>query len=271
MSTPSTESPDREQRNLSGAMAADATDGATGCAKEDTSTVPFIDASPKLLGVPDPERLRVSLRSRRRGAWLLTIVAVGMGLAASLGSDRPFLSLGPATREAAGSPAVVDPVDVAPISLGNVLDHTIRGTSVDAGPPAREAASHDRADAVQPVLAAGDLLLEPQPPRVAGETDEDSVRGQPIPVQPEVGPIAGSGNLIQLAATPTREQAVEHWRLLRLEFADLLAATRPSVQRADVGQGRVLHRLRIAVSGERSEAVDLCRALRSRGIDCFLP
>ncbi len=139
-----------------------------------------------------------------------------------------------------------------------------RGTGVEKDPE-QARAWFERA-ALAPDAAGPDPLARgaPEvpadvPPAALGDVAE------PAAEPGRNGPV-----MVQLASVGSPEDARAAWDRLRGEFPDLLNALEVDVERVDLGERGVFHRLRAGPLPDRARAETLCAELRSRQQDCWV-
>ncbi|MCY4488414.1 MAG: SPOR domain-containing protein [Deltaproteobacteria bacterium] len=87
----------------------------------------------------------------------------------------------------------------------------------------------------------------------------------------ETGAAVASGAKVQLYAARSRKGALAAWKQLAAAEKDLLGALTPRVVKADVAKRGVFYRLRAGPLADKAAARRLCRLLKRRGRDCFVP
>ncbi|MEQ8736566.1 MAG: SPOR domain-containing protein [Rhodospirillaceae bacterium] len=129
--------------------------------------------------------------------------------------------------------------------------------------------------------------LQPPPPAPAAETPAAPVAtATPAsPVEPQVEPQAepttaasssatrdplSGDHLIQIAALRSEEAAQAEWQRISSRYASLLAAYRPVIVRADLGERGIFFRLRAGPVNGRPAADELCAALAAENIGCLV-
>lgn len=161
-------------------------------------------------------------------------------------------------------------------------------------PPQRElpAARVETADADamdEPVTQALDDTSEPEAtpptPRPAPrESQPDPVREQPVrdtptepvaqepePSSPALAAATSSGPFVaQIAAYRSSSDAESGWLSFVTRFPELASGRAPDIQRADLGERGVYHRLRIAGFATREDAAAYCEALQDNGQACLV-
>jgi hypothetical protein len=135
-------------------------------------------------------------------------------------------------------PAAAPEEEPAPIQTGAVERATAPATAPDD------------AEASEPVD-----LLSAAPP-----TEE------PAPATPA----AEEGWIVQVSSQRTVEEAQSAWNAMRDRYASVLGSLQPSIQRADLGEKGVFHRVRIGPWSTREEAIEVCEALKAAGGSCFV-
>ena len=75
---------------------------------------------------------------------------------------------------------------------------------------------------------------------------------------------------VQVASAKSEAGAAGEWQRLLGRYPDLLTDLNIKVVRADLGDKGIWYRARIGPFGDRAGADDLCKALKSRGTDCFV-
>lgn len=80
-----------------------------------------------------------------------------------------------------------------------------------------------------------------------------------------------SGAQVQLYAARTEAGAMAAWRRLSSAEKDLLGSLTPRVMKTGVTRRGVFHRLRAGPLTDKAAARRLCRLLKKRGRDCFVP
>lgn len=137
----------------------------------------------------------------------------------------------------------------APIPQGRPADQPVtvvgtvtQGGNVSNGQPAP--AARARAAAAQPV----------------------EVAAAPAAAAPAANP---GGYYMQIASQPTAEGAQASWRTLSNRFSSVLGGRAVDIQRADIPNKGVFHRVRVP-AGSRSEANALCSRYKAAGGSCFV-
>ncbi len=140
-------------------------------------------------------------------------------------------------------------------------------------PPADEPAL-DEPPATE--IASGDEAVRPQAPPAAEpaaieQADEAPSAAESAPLEDApaaMDPLSGS-HLVQVGSFRSEDEAMAEWRRLERRLADLLAGKAHHIERADLGERGVFHRLRIGPFASVDDARAHCAALKERGQDCL--
>ena len=89
------------------------------------------------------------------------------------------------------------------------------------------------------------------------------------PAAASSGPLSGS-HLVQVGAFRSNAEAAAQWSRMQSRLGDYLDGKSPDVERADLGERGVYHRLRIGPFGSSGEARTYCSGLKERGQDCLV-
>jgi len=92
----------------------------------------------------------------------------------------------------------------------------------------------------------------------------------PAPRQRQNPAQADGAFVAQIAAFRSREDAEAGWNAFTTRFSDITAGYAPDIQRADLGDRGVFHRLRVAAFPSREEALEFCAQLDERGQACMV-
>ena len=112
-------------------------------------------------------------------------------------------------------------------------------------------------------------------PRVARATTPPAARPDPPPAAaaPEAtlgaGPATGAFS-VQLASVRDPASTQAHWDAVRAQHPDLFESLSLSVQRADLGEKGVYHRLRVGPFANRAAATRTCDSFKARGGSCLV-
>lgn len=138
--------------------------------------------------------------------------------------------------------------------------------AVEAPPPAAPAPEPDTAAAETPSVTAP--VAMPPPVALSGE-DDAAALPPPAPDSAGVAPASGLF-VVQVAAVPGPEQALERQNDIRTSHEAILIGLDFDIQGPVVVDRRTFYRVRIGPFDTRPQAVDLCEALKARGQDCFV-
>jgi hypothetical protein len=142
--------------------------------------------------------------------------------------------------------------------------------------------------AVQIETADADALDEPAdetPARTQPEPDTQPAEPEPAPARPDPEPTPApsqpsldellqtsqTGRFVaQIAAYRSSSDAEAGWVNFVARYPELARGRAPDIQRADLGDRGVFHRLRIAAFETRADAAAYCDALSNRGQACLV-
>ncbi|MCH8490356.1 MAG: SPOR domain-containing protein [Oceanicaulis sp.] len=156
-----------------------------------------------------------------------------------------------------------------------------RTDPVAAPTPARPSAEEpvarpERLPALQVEAADADAMDEPAPAEAEREPDPVSQPAPaPVPQTPArtatPAPAAASGAfVVQIGAYRALEEAESGWLAFVSRHGDMTSGRAPDIQRADLGDRGVFHRLRVAGFETREEASAYCSQLDARGQSCLV-
>ncbi|WP_440959469.1 SPOR domain-containing protein [Oceanicaulis sp. LC35] len=147
----------------------------------------------------------------------------------------------------------------------------------------------DQLPALQVETASADALDDrtpatPEPAAVEPEPEPEPVRTeparpdpaptQPAPAQtrPQTQPTrqVEGAYVAQIGAFRSVEDAEAGWVAFTSRFSDLAMGHAPDIQRADLGDRGVFHRLRVAAFATREDAANFCASLDARGQACLV-
>lgn len=103
----------------------------------------------------------------------------------------------------------------------------------------------------------------------AANTASSSAAAAPARSNPAVGALSGS-HLVQVGAFRSNDEAASQWSRMQTRLGDFLDGKTPDVERADLGERGVYHRLRIGPFSSSIEARTFCSGLKERGQDCLV-
>ncbi|MBI1263867.1 MAG: hypothetical protein GC187_03945 [Alphaproteobacteria bacterium] len=168
---------------------------------------------------------------------------------------------GEAEDEAATEPAPARPGAEEPVALPERM------------PPLQvETADTDALDAP----AAREPEPEPEPEalpqtRPAPPAETPAVSAAPAELRAPPPAAAGSGAfVVQIGAYRALEEAEAGWLAFVSRHGDLTSGRAPDIQRADLGERGVFHRLRVAGFETREDAAAYCSQLDARGQSCLV-
>lgn len=104
---------------------------------------------------------------------------------------------------------------------------------------------------------------EPQTPARA-DAPAELRAGTPVPAT------ASGAFVVQIGAYRALEEAEAGWLAFVSRHADMTSGRAPDIQRADLGERGVFHRLRVAGFETREEAAAYCASLDARGQSCLV-
>jgi hypothetical protein len=113
-------------------------------------------------------------------------------------------------------------------------------------------------------VASANVLIEP----VSAPVEYKTRSRQEAQVTQEVPVLEGF--LIQVNSQRSEEAAWTAWKVFKEKHGKLLAEREAIVQKADLGTGGIVYRLRIKGLATRDEATSLCGKLKSQGLACFV-
>jgi len=152
-------------------------------------------------------------------------------------------SVPPSAEEPAVSPPALPALQVEQADA-DTLDEPPAGAATDESPPAQEPAQ-------EPVPAPRPALREQAPASVP--------------------PAAAQGDfIVQIGAYRSVEDAEAGWMAFVSRYPEFANNRTPDIQRADLGDRGVFHRLRIAAFETREDAVRYCSMLDARGQACLV-
>jgi len=139
-------------------------------------------------------------------------------------------------------------------------------------PPAEAAAAPDGAEqsAFGAALEGREAADAPATPRAGPEAV--IVDPPPAPPASAAAPrfVANGPFVAQLAALQSEAGVEPAWRRLASRAPDLFAQARMDVERADLGNRGVYHRVRAGYFANREEASRFCERIRRMGQDCIV-
>ena len=124
--------------------------------------------------------------------------------------------------------------------------------------PAMDAQTEDAAIAVAEDSAGA----------AAESLDQETEVAAAEPTQ-QVLPTATSGFVVQLSAQTSQEGAEATFADMQRRYPSILGDLEPNIQRADLDKG-TYYRVRVGPWAERSQAIEVCEALKAAGADCYV-
>jgi cell division septation protein DedD len=114
----------------------------------------------------------------------------------------------------------------------------------------------------------------------AADTAPPTVSVKPAPSTPSnvrpASTAAASGNaqggthVVQVGAFRSDDEAMAQWARMQTKLGDYVSGKGPDVERADLGDRGVYHRLRIGPFSSADDAKTYCAGLKERGQDCLI-
>ena len=106
-----------------------------------------------------------------------------------------------------------------------------------------------------------------------GGVQEIAASPPPVAAQdaPEARETAATGAKVQLYSARSRDRALAAWGRLSVEEKELLGSLTHRVVKAEIPKRGVFYRLRAGPLADKAAARRLCRLLKGRGRDCFVP
>jgi hypothetical protein len=101
----------------------------------------------------------------------------------------------------------------------------------------------------------------------AAESLDQEAEATAAPAQ--VPPTVASGFLVQLSAQTSQAGAEATFADLQRRYPSILGDLEANIQRADLDKG-TFYRVRVGPWAERSQAVEVCEALKTAGADCYV-
>ena len=75
---------------------------------------------------------------------------------------------------------------------------------------------------------------------------------------------------VQLSSSRSEQEARDDWRRLSSQYAQLLGAREPLVEKTELGTLGTFYRLQIGPFDEKKVPLQICNDFKRRGLDCFL-
>lgn len=171
----------------------------------------------------------------------------------------------PALRvEQADADALDEPAQSPAPAEATTTEPENQPASEPAAQPAPTRADPPPQSAAEPAAQPAQTRADP-PPQPAAEPAENS--RSPA----ETLEASRSGDYVaQIAAYRSSADAEAGWLNFVSRYPDLAIGRAPDIQRADLGERGVFHRLRIAGFSTREEAAGYCQTLQDRGQACLV-
>jgi cell division septation protein DedD len=140
--------------------------------------------------------------------------------------------------------------------------------------PVQVAPAQPQAQSATPIQLATPATAPTQPVTPQPVTPQPVVQ-QPVATQPAPTPAALPSSVpagdfvVQLASLRSEEEARATFGRLQNRFGSILSGFGPNIQRADLGDRGIYHRVRVGPM-DRAAADSLCQRYQSAGGDCFV-
>jgi cell division septation protein DedD len=168
--------------------------------------------------------------------------------------DNPVYSLRPGanpTEHILPPPEAPAPRPTAPAP--------VQSTAAPPPAPAPEAPAAKPAPKPAPMLTPQQVAALAKP---AAKPAEEA--------KPAAAAADGGGMRIQLASLRTPEEARDEWARLKHDNGDLLGKLTAVAVKADLGERGIYYRVEAGPLADKATAVQLCKALKDRGLGCQL-
>ena len=173
------------------------------------------------------------------------------------------------TTPAPVRPVVEEPVSTAGDSLPALQVETADADRMDMLASESEASEPRRAEPEAEVPSP-----QPAPRFAASEVEpEPEIEMAPPPAATDLAAVASlsSGPYVaQIGAFRSQADAEAGWLAFTGRFPELARGRAPDIQRADLGERGVFHRLRVAAFATREDASAFCASLDARGQACLV-
>ncbi|PWE17142.1 hypothetical protein DDZ18_10620 [Marinicauda salina] len=183
------------------------------------------------------------------------------------GQDIDAYSLREEGDDAESSEAGVRPGPEEPAETEREMP-PVRVETADA-----DAAQEEAEPEPDPAPAESEPAPEPEPEATSEPAPEPEPEPTPAASEPEPAAAAASAEgewVVQIAAFRSAEDAEAGWISFATRFPDLARGRAPDIERADLGERGVYHRLRIAAFTSRQSAANYCEALTAEGQSCLV-
>jgi cell division septation protein DedD len=175
------------------------------------------------------------------------------------------VDVGTSFRTAATDVAPAVPSDLRRVRTVPIPVDQGTASSPDRPPPASRAAAAPQAltqPAATPRQAAASSPV-PSPQRQA------AVAPAP-PDTPAAAPVEGAGFVVQLLAVRNEADAQTEFRRFQTKYSSVLSGRQPLIRRKDRGEQGVYFVAQVGPFGAKSDADQLCDALKSAGGGCYV-
>lgn len=231
----------------------------------ETAAQTIVDAAQAV--TPSPV---VQLEAAEPRAVEVIAVGPGNGTDQTTPNGVELPALAPATQDVTNqSASVVPPLPVA--RPANITPQAVQSQPIAVTPlPAQTAPVQAAPVQTAPVQAAPVQTQTTQPIQLAAPTAAPATQAAPVATAPvATAPVASGDFVVQLASLRSDEQARATFNTLQGRFGSILSSFAPNVQRVDLGDRGIYHRLRVGPM-DRVAADGLCRRYQSAGGDCFV-
>jgi hypothetical protein len=136
----------------------------------------------------------------------------------------------------------------------------------EAPPAVEEEPMEEEADTAAEIAA-----LEPLEPEPAAEPAAvDELQEAMAPAPEPTAPTAASGYVVQISSQASQEAAEATFAGLQRRYPSILSELKANIQRADLGERGIYYRVRVGPWADRTDAIDVCEALKTAGADCYV-
>ncbi len=190
-------------------------------------------------------------------------------------AEAPAPEAAPSGAEAAAGTDVN--VTDAQAALDTLIEEQVEtpaaSTDVPSEPEETVAALSPPPGAAEP---AATPVAEPEAPAVPDPNAELQLEVttppvaevEPVPTETPT-PVVTDPFFVQVTSVRTRNDALAAWDRLQGKFGSLIAAYQPDIQKADLGNRGIYHRLRVGPLQGREAAANLCAQFKQQGQDCI--
>lgn len=135
---------------------------------------------------------------------------------------------------------------------------------------AEEAGEEEAQPSIEDLIAEREREIASPPDIRQPETREPEPAPRASERDASAGDRTGGPYLAQIAAFRSEEDALDAWSDFAGRNPDLAAGRRADIQRADLGERGIYHRLRIDGFDSREAANEYCQTLQTRGQACLV-